>query len=259
MDILRVGRFGHTLSTHLGPVPCTNGRSPASPTSPLDILELERGFHGGVGDVEGLFRHPISLTHLGRSRKSPLCTNRWVDKEQRVWRPRQKLGTSYPFVHNLQLAYHTMDEKVQSQHHEAVADPYAGFSPEDAEHLRQYEGKAGKKVVRKVCQWLYRRTRRHLTDCFTTQIDFRLIPVMSVLYLLSHIDRGNVGNAKIEGMDKDLGLVGNQYNIISTIFFVPYIIFGTCKSYADIDRSFADNKEKSLPMPSSRRSALACG
>lgn len=63
-----------------------------------------------------------------------------------------------------------------------------------------------------------------------TQIDFRLIPVMSLLYLVSHIDRGNIGNAKIEGMDKDLGLVGNQYNIISTIFFVPYIIFGKRKS-----------------------------
>lgn len=58
------------------------------------------------------------------------------------------------------------------------------------------------------------------------QIDFRLLPIMAVLYLLAHIDRGNIGNAKIEGMDKDLGLVGNQYNIASTIFFVPYIIFG---------------------------------
>lgn len=50
---------------------------------------------------------------------------------------------------------------------------------------------------------------------------------MAVLYLLSHIDRANIGNAKIEGMDKDLGLTGNQYNIATTIFFVPYIIFGT--------------------------------
>jgi hypothetical protein len=58
------------------------------------------------------------------------------------------------------------------------------------------------------------------------QIDYRLIPIMGILYLLAHIDRGNIGNAKIEGMDKDLGLVGNQYNIASTIFFVPYIIFG---------------------------------
>jgi hypothetical protein len=53
---------------------------------------------------------------------------------------------------------------------------------------------------------------------------------MAVLYLLSHIDRANIGNAKIEGMDKDLGLTGNQYNIATTIFFVPYIIFGTSKS-----------------------------
>ncbi|OJJ60740.1 hypothetical protein ASPSYDRAFT_148028 [Aspergillus sydowii CBS 593.65] len=88
---------------------------------------------------------------------------------------------------------------------EPVTGPYGGLSPEDADFMRQYEGKAGKKVVRK--------------------IDFRLIPIMAILYLLSHIDRGNIGNAKIEGMDKDLGLVGNQYNIASTIFFVPYIIF----------------------------------
>jgi hypothetical protein len=54
---------------------------------------------------------------------------------------------------------------------------------------------------------------------------------MGILYLLAHIDRGNIGNAKIEGMDKDLGLVGNQYNIASTIFFVPYIIFGKTSSY----------------------------
>lgn len=43
-----------------------------------------------------------------------------------------------------------MDEKQHSQHHEAAVDPYAGFSPEDADHLRKFQGKAGKKVVRKV-------------------------------------------------------------------------------------------------------------
>ena len=63
-------------------------------------------------------------------------------------------------------------------------------------------------------------------DSHHTQIDVRLVPIMAVLYLLSHIDRANIGNAKIEGMDKDLGLTGNQYNIATTLFFVPYIIFG---------------------------------
>ncbi|KAH7183386.1 major facilitator superfamily domain-containing protein [Fusarium flagelliforme] len=95
--------------------------------------------------------------------------------------------------------------KVDDKFIEHAPDAYSGLSPEDADFMRGWEGKAGKKVVRK--------------------IDFRLLPIMAVLYLLAHIDRGNIGNAKIEGMDKDLGLVGNQYNIASTIFFVPYIIF----------------------------------
>lgn len=59
------------------------------------------------------------------------------------------------------------------------------------------------------------------------QIDRHLIPVLAFLYLCSHADRNNLGNAKVEGMNSDLGLVGNQYNIASTLFFVPYIIFGT--------------------------------
>jgi hypothetical protein len=75
------------------------------------------------------------------------------------------------------------------------------------------------------------RTSAPLSHSPLQQIDIRLIPIMAVLYLLSHIDRANIGNAKIEGMDKDLGLTGNQYNIATTIFFVPYIIFGTF-SYA---------------------------
>lgn len=45
-----------------------------------------------------------------------------------------------------------MDEKAQSQHLEDAVDPYASASPEDAAHLRRYEGKPGRKVVRKVSQ-----------------------------------------------------------------------------------------------------------
>jgi hypothetical protein len=69
-------------------------------------------------------------------------------------------------------------------------------------------------------------------DSHPTQIDVRLVPIMAVLYLLSHIDRANIGNAKIEGMDKDLDLTGNQYNIATTLFFIPYIIFGMCNPFS---------------------------
>jgi len=118
-----------------------------------------------------------------------------------------------------------MDEKPELKHHEAAEDLYAGLTTEDAECWRRFEGKEGKKVVRKVCRTTFSHVSTN-ADILSLQVDFRLISVLGVLYLLSHIDRGNIGNAKIEGMDKDINLTGNQYNIASTIFFVPYILFG---------------------------------
>ena len=43
--------------------------------------------------------------------------------------------------------------------------------------------------------------------------DLRLVPLLALLYLVAHIDRANIGNAKIEGMEEDLKLTGYQYNI----------------------------------------------
>ena len=50
------------------------------------------------------------------------------------------------------------------------------------------------------------------------KMDIRLIPMLALLYLLSFLDRGNIGNAKIEGLDTDLGLTGPQYNWCCTWF-----------------------------------------
>lgn len=57
------------------------------------------------------------------------------------------------------------------------------------------------------------------------RIDVRLIPLLSILYLISFLDRGNVGNARVAGMTKDLHLSGSQYNIVLTMFFIPYALF----------------------------------
>ncbi|KAL0576368.1 hypothetical protein V5O48_005627 [Marasmius crinis-equi] len=46
-------------------------------------------------------------------------------------------------------------------------------------------------------------------------------------YLCNALDKGNVGNAKTDGWDKDLGLVGNQYYLLVMIFYVPFCLFGT--------------------------------
>lgn len=47
-------------------------------------------------------------------------------------------------------------------------------------------------------------------------MDVRLIPMLAVLYLLSFLDRGNIGNAKIQGLQKDLKLSGPEYNLCAT-------------------------------------------
>ncbi|CAG9990003.1 unnamed protein product [Clonostachys byssicola] len=57
------------------------------------------------------------------------------------------------------------------------------------------------------------------------KIDLRLTPMLAMLYLLSHLDRANIGNANIEGLSKDLDLTGVQYNTALGILFVTYITF----------------------------------
>ncbi|KXJ96059.1 major facilitator superfamily domain-containing protein [Microdochium bolleyi] len=57
------------------------------------------------------------------------------------------------------------------------------------------------------------------------KMDLRLIPMLALLYLLSFLDRGNIGNAKIEGLQEDLGLEGYQYNWCLTVFFFTYAAF----------------------------------
>ncbi|KAK4122992.1 MFS general substrate transporter [Parathielavia appendiculata] len=57
------------------------------------------------------------------------------------------------------------------------------------------------------------------------KMDLRLIPVLALLYLLSFLDRGNIGNAKIEGLQEDLGMTDDQYNWCLTAFFFTYAAF----------------------------------
>lgn len=57
------------------------------------------------------------------------------------------------------------------------------------------------------------------------KFDIRILPMLAVMYLFNALDKGNLGNAKTDNMDKDLGFKGNQYNIMLSIFYVPYVLF----------------------------------
>ncbi|KAL2127325.1 hypothetical protein VTI74DRAFT_10924 [Chaetomium olivicolor] len=57
------------------------------------------------------------------------------------------------------------------------------------------------------------------------KIDWHLLPAVGILYLLSFLDRSNVGNARIEGLADDLHMTGNQYLTGLTLYFVGYVLF----------------------------------
>ena len=56
------------------------------------------------------------------------------------------------------------------------------------------------------------------------KFDTRILPVLAVMYLFNSLDKSNLGNAKSDGLEKTLNLVGDQYNIILSVFFVPYVL-----------------------------------
>ena len=54
------------------------------------------------------------------------------------------------------------------------------------------------------------------------RVDLRLLPWLTLLYLISFIDRSNIGNARVAGLETDLGMGGRDFNVVLTIFFVRF-------------------------------------
>ncbi|RJE24824.1 Mfs transporter [Aspergillus sclerotialis] len=57
------------------------------------------------------------------------------------------------------------------------------------------------------------------------KIDLYIVPSVALMYLFCFIDRANIGNAKLAGLEDDLGLKGYDYNTALSVFFISYIVF----------------------------------
>ncbi|KAG5520202.1 hypothetical protein PMAC_001279 [Pneumocystis sp. 'macacae'] len=68
----------------------------------------------------------------------------------------------------------------------------------------KYDTKYDRKLLRRI-------------DCIT-------IPMMIIFYLLSFLDRTNIGNARLAGLEKDLNLTEEQFKMSLTILYIPYIL-----------------------------------
>lgn len=58
----------------------------------------------------------------------------------------------------------------------------------------------------------------------TRKIDMRLVPMLCMLYLTAYLDRTNIGNAKLYGLEKELNLPSNGYNTAIWVFYLTFVI-----------------------------------
>lgn len=98
-------------------------------------------------------------------------------------------------------------EKQDVSHIELVEDGKEEQPDAETTRLRllQYAPEEEKRVIRK--------------------FDWHVLSFVCALYMLSYLDRGNIGNAKTAGMVKDLGMTDKQYQWLLTIFYISYIVF----------------------------------
>ncbi|KAI0687813.1 MFS general substrate transporter [Cytidiella melzeri] len=64
----------------------------------------------------------------------------------------------------------------------------------------------------------------HLERRALWKVDLVVIPLVGMYYLLSFIDRSNIGNARIAGLQKSLKMTNTQFSTALTITYVPYIL-----------------------------------
>ncbi|KAJ4377290.1 hypothetical protein N0V83_000114 [Neocucurbitaria cava] len=58
------------------------------------------------------------------------------------------------------------------------------------------------------------------------KVDYRLIPILGLLYSVAGLDCVDLSNACVAGMNVDLGFnVGDRYSIALLVFFITYCLF----------------------------------
>lgn len=60
---------------------------------------------------------------------------------------------------------------------------------------------------------------------YVREVDFKILPVIAVMYFCSAMDRSNISNAFSDGMTKDLKFKGQEYSLLLLLFYIPAGIF----------------------------------
>ncbi|KAK1962674.1 major facilitator superfamily transporter [Colletotrichum sublineola] len=56
------------------------------------------------------------------------------------------------------------------------------------------------------------------------KLDWRIMPTLCVMYFLNYVDRNAIAQARLDNLEKDLGMTGTQFNTTVSILFVGYVL-----------------------------------
>ncbi|KAJ8662415.1 hypothetical protein O0I10_002109 [Lichtheimia ornata] len=63
------------------------------------------------------------------------------------------------------------------------------------------------------------------------KIDFFILPFICIINLLQFIDKSTINYAAVMGFKEDTGLVGNQYSLLGSIFYLGYLVYQFPNNY----------------------------
>ncbi|TAQ83266.1 hypothetical protein B7494_g8409 [Chlorociboria aeruginascens] len=112
--------------------------------------------------------------------------------------------------------------RLRNDTYPAIEDPEAGDATETIEKRDEAAVIEESKIPPTIVSY---HVTPEMEKRYLRKLDKVLVPLVSGLYLLSYLDRSNVGNAKIAGMQTDLKLTTSSYTWLLTIFYISYIIF----------------------------------
>nr|POF08164.1 putative transporter [Quercus suber] len=58
------------------------------------------------------------------------------------------------------------------------------------------------------------------------RVDWRLLPILFWLGIVASLDAVNIGHARVQGLEHDLHMVGQDFSIAVVVFYIPNILLG---------------------------------
>ncbi|OJA15235.1 hypothetical protein AZE42_07981 [Rhizopogon vesiculosus] len=89
----------------------------------------------------------------------------------------------------------------------------SSLSPDSLKEVDQFDG-----------QEMSAAEKARLERIVWRKLDRWVLPIATIFYLLSFLDRSNIANARVAGMQTSLKMSNYQYSIALTMTYVPYIV-----------------------------------